>query len=255
MSQLRQELRENGVARLEIAHPPLNLLTQDIRRELGERFAALGADERVRAVVFGSAGRPFCAGADLKEFPLRFDPAVARRHGENGHRMTLALASLRKPVVAMVDGVCMGGGLELAMACGLRVAAAGARLALPEIRRGVWPGTGGIFLLKRLVGAARARRLLLTGATLTSEQALEIGLVDEVAPAAQLEERALALAGEFAAMPASSVAAISMLLDRQDLAAFAEHLQAELEEFVQAYQLPAAREGCQAFFEKREPRW
>jgi len=252
---LRLQQPEPGVCRIEIAHPPLNLLTQQVRRELGDAFIGLGQNSDVRAVVFGSASAPFCAGADLKEFPLRFDPAVARAHGENGHRMIFALASLRKPVIAMISGVCMGGGLELAMACGVRLAASGARLALPENKRGVWPGTGGIFLLERLVGPAQARRLLLTGKTVSSEEALDLGLVDQVVPQEELEAAAMSLAAEFANNPPTSIESISDLLDRRHVAAFAEHLKYELELFVNAYQLPAAREGNLAFFEKRPPRW
>jgi enoyl-CoA hydratase/carnithine racemase len=244
-----------GICRIEIDNPPLNLLTQTVRRELGDVFARIAGDDGVRVVIFGSPHRSFCAGADLKEFPLRFDPAVARAHGENAQRMILALAGLQKPVIAALHGNCMGGGLEIALACGFRFAASDVRFALPEIRRGVWPGTGGIFLLERLVGPSRARRLLLTGDTLGSDDALKIGLVDEVAAPDALEERIMQFARELAARPPSSVRSISDLLDHQFIRAFAAHLQYELELFVKAYQLPAAREGNLAFFEKREPRW
>jgi enoyl-CoA hydratase len=205
--------------------------------------------------VFGSAQGSFCAGADLKEFPLRFDPIVARAHGENAQRMIVALASLRKPVIAVLNGNCMGGGLELALGCGFRIASSDARFALPEIKRGVWPGTGGIFLLERLIGPSRARRLLLTGETLDSEEALKICLLDEVVAPHALDTRVMQFAEELANRPPSSVRSISDLLEHQFLPAFRVHLEYELELFVQAYQLPAAREGNLAFFEKRQPRW
>jgi enoyl-CoA hydratase len=252
---IRYSIPETGICRIEINNPPLNLLTQTVRRELGNLFTRLDQDDDIRVAVFGSAQQPFCAGADLKEFPLRFDPAVARTHGENAHRMILALASLRKPVIAALHGNCMGGGLELALGCGFRFASSTAQFALPEIKRGVWPGTGGIFLLERLIGPSRSRRLLLGGATITSDEALAIGLVDVVVSPESLDETVLKFARELVARPPSSVRTISTLLDHQFLHAFRAHLQYELELFVQAYQLPAAREGNLAFFEKREPRW
>lgn len=245
----------DGVCRVEIRRPPLNLLTQNVRRELGDVFIQLERDDQVRAIIFGAPGANFCAGADLKEFPERFDPAVARAHGENAQRMITALAMLTKPVIAALHGNCMGGGLELALGCSFRFASADVRLALPEIRRGVWPGTGGIFLLQRLVGPARARRMLLSGASLDSAAALEMGLLDDVAPATMLEQRVMDFASALAAQPLSSIRTISALLDHQHLDAFRAHLRYELELFVQAYQLPAAREGNLAFFEKRAPRW
>lgn len=244
-----------GIRCIEIDNPPLNLLTQRVRRELGDAFIQLEKDDDVRVIIFGNAEHSLCAGADLKEFPLRFDPAVARAHAENAHRMILALASLRKPVIAMVHGNCMGGGLELALACGFRIASSTARFALPEIKRGVWPGTGGIFLLERLTGPSLARRFLLTGDAVDSKKAQDMGFVDEVVPQELLAEHVMQFARELANRPSTSVRTISTLLDREFVAAFRKYLDYELELFVQAYQLPAAREGNLAFFEKREPRW
>ncbi|MGV3492715.1 MAG: enoyl-CoA hydratase/isomerase family protein [Ramlibacter sp.] len=244
-----------AVLELRIAQPPLNLLNQELRRELGSFFLELPSATGVRSVVFASGERSFCAGADLKEYPLRFDPAVARAHVENAHRMILALVECDTPVVAAVRGPCMGGGLELALACGYRIAARSATFALPEVKRGAWPGTGGVPLLARLVGPSVARRLLCTGETLTAAEALRLGVVDEVVEDEALEPRAHALATDFAQQPASSVRTITDLLDGAFRQAFCEHLRHEAECFVRAYQLPAAREGYQAFFEKRAPRW
>lgn len=244
-----------AVLELRIQQPPLNLLTQALRQELGSFFLGLATAPHVRCVVFASGERTFCAGADLKEYPLRFDPAVARAHVDNAQRMILALVDCDTPVIAALRGPCMGGGLELALACGYRLAASTATFALPEVKRGAWPGTGGIPLLTRLVGPSTARRLLCTGETLSADEALRLGLVDEVVDDAQLELRAHALATEFAQQPASSIRAISDLLDHGFRASFREHLRHEAECFVRAYQLPAAREGYEAFFEGRAPRW
>jgi enoyl-CoA hydratase/carnithine racemase len=244
-----------GVLELRINNPPLNLLNQEVRRELGSLFLSLPAAPQVRCVVFASGDRTFCAGADLKEYPLRFDPAVARMHVDNAHRMILALVESDTPVVAALRGPCMGGGLELALGCGYRVAARSAIFALPEVKRGAWPGTGGIALLSRLVGPSAARRLLYTGETLSAPDALILGLIDEVVDDAALDERARSLGLTFAQQPASSVRTMAQLLDGRFRAEFRAHLREEAEHFVRAYQLPAAHEGYRAFFEKREPCW
>jgi len=251
---IRCEELERGIWAVSIGQPPLNLLTQGVRRELGDAFEWLSRSGCVRAVVFESRDN-FCAGADLKEFPLRFDPLVARAHCENGHRMIFNLVSMCKPVIAAIDGNCMGGGYELALGCSFRIASTRARIALPEIRRGVWPGTGGIRLLERVAGAPFARRVLLTGEILSAQFACEHGLVDEVVDPEALQGQVLALARQLADRPPSSVQSIIGLLDQDFLAGFRRYLDCEREHFIKTYQMPCAREGSQAFFEKREPDW
>ncbi len=251
---VRIETLSPGVARIVIDHPPLNVLTQAVRRELGDAWLGLQAQRDVRCVIFGSA-EAFCAGADLREFPQRFDPAVAAQHAHNAQRMILALAELDIPVIAAVRGFCLGGGFELALGCSLRIAARSARFGLPEIDRGVWPGTGGTLLLERLVGPATAKRLVYGGEHLTADQALALGLVDEVIEDSALAERALALATAYAAKPGASIRTLTQLVDRDFRERFREHLRFERERFVEAYQTHDAREGHRAFFDKRTPEW
>lgn len=244
-----------GVLHLRIHHPPLNLLNQEVRHALGELLREVQCEPAVRCIVWGSGERSFCAGADLREYPLRFDPAVARAHVENAQRMILALVESDTPVIAALRGPVMGGGVELALGCSYRIAARSATFALPEVKRGAWPGTGGMPLLQRLVGPSQAKRLLYTGETLEAPQALALGLVDELVDDELLDARAAELAATIARQPRSSLRTMGQLLDHQFRSAFREHLRLEAECFVQAYQLPAAREGYQAFFEKRDPRW
>lgn len=252
---LNVQQAEPGVLQLRIDNPPLGLLNQVVRQELGSLFQEVGGTTDVRCVVFGSGDRSFCAGADLKEYPLRFDPSVARAHVENAHRMILALVECDTPVIAAVRGACMGGGMELALGCSYRIAARSSTFALPEVKRGAWPGTGGTALLTRLVRPSIAKRLLYTGETLTGEKARDLGLVDELVDDETLHVRASELAAVIASQPRTSVATMAQLLDRDFRANLRAHLRDEAERFVQAYQLPAAREGYSAFFEKREPRW
>ncbi len=245
----------NAVRHVAINNPPLGVLNQMVRRELGDFFLRAQADPSLRCVVFESGPRSFCAGADLREYALRFDLAVAREHVDNAHRMILALVEMDVPTIASIRGACMGGGLELALGCSYRIAARSATLALPEVTRGAWPGTGGSFLLARQLSPSLAKRLLFTGETLDAHTACHLGVVDEVVEDAMLDERVKGLSLQFAAQPRSSIQTLSRLVDRDFRAQFRAHLQYEAECFVQAYQLPAAREGSQAFFEKRPPRW
>lgn len=244
-----------AVARMVIDNPPLNVLTQSVRRRLGDLLLDFGARRDVRCVVFGSGSRAFCAGADLSEFAQRFDPLVAGQHADNAQRMILALIEIDIPVIAAVRGFCLGGGFELALGCSARIAAASAQFGLPEIDRGVWPGTGGTALLERLAGPAVAKRLVYGGGRLDAAQALALGLVDEVVDDAALEERALELAAFYAGKPGRSVRTVTQLVDHGFRAAFREHLRFERERFVEAYRTHDAREGNRAFFEKRVPDW
>lgn len=244
-----------ALAYVSIHNPPLGVLNQTVRRELGDFFLAAQDEAQTRCIVFESGERSFCAGADLREYAQRFDAAIARAHAQNAHRMILALVDLDTPTIASLRGPCLGGGLELAMACSYRIAARTARFALPEVTRGAWPGTGGTVLLSRLVSPSAAKRLLYTGEALSAEEACAMGLVDEVVDDALLEERTQTLAGLIADKPRSSIQTMARLVDRDFRSSFRAHLQYEAECFVQAYQLPAAREGYDAFFEKRPPRW
>ncbi|MEJ8827046.1 enoyl-CoA hydratase/isomerase family protein [Variovorax humicola] len=245
----------SAVRHVAIDNPPLGVLNQIVRRELGDFFLNAQEERRVRCVVFGSGERNFCAGADLREYAMRFDADVARVHVANAHRMVLALVELDTPSIASIRGACMGGGLELAMGCSYRIAAQSATLALPEVNRGAWPGTGGTVLMARLLGPSLTKRLLFTGETLDASTARDMGLVDEVVGDDVLEARTQALAAQIAAQPRTSIQTMARLVDRDFRSLFRAHLQYEAECFVQAYQLPAAREGYEAFFEKRTPRW
>lgn len=252
-----ERIAEQGVLRFAIDNPPLNLLTQRVRHDLGSLLLALHLPSAaaVRCAVFASGPQAFCAGADLAEFPQRFDPIVARLHGQNAYRMMLALVEGDTPVVAALRGDCLGAGLELALGCSYRIAAASARLAMPEVMRGAWPGTGGSVLLARQVGPSIAKRLLYTGETLDAAQALAVRLVDEVVDDGELDVRSFTLAADIADRPAGAVRTLSQLVDHDFRRQFRAHLQFEIERFVQTWQTADAREGVAAFLEQRPPSW
>jgi enoyl-CoA hydratase/carnithine racemase len=175
-----------------------NSLTMALLRELGARVSAARADRNLRAVVLTGAGdRAFCAGADLKE---RARMAAAEVHAFHAAVRDALLGIERAPQVfiAALNGAALGGGLELALACDLRVAAEGVEMGLPEVGLGIIPGAGGTQRLPRLVGVARAKDLVLTARRIGAAEALAMGLVSRIAPAARLMAEALALAEQVA---------------------------------------------------------
>jgi len=171
-----------------------NSLTMALLAELIGHQVRATSDRTLRAVIVTGAGeKAFCAGADLKERARMDDGAVA-----GFHRAIRAafdgFEALPQPVIAAINGVALGGGLELALACDLRVAAQGAELALPEVGLGIIPGAGGTQRLPRVIGAARAKDLILTARRMGAAEALAVGLVTQVVPGPELQEAALALA-------------------------------------------------------------
>ncbi|MBA4269292.1 MAG: 3-hydroxyacyl-CoA dehydrogenase, partial [Methylobacterium sp.] len=165
--------RQGEIAIATIDNPPVNALGQALRADLARAIAEAGADPTVSAIVLAAAGRAFIAGADISEFgkpPLApFLPDVLD-----------AIEACRKPVVAAIQGAALGGGLEVALACHGRVAAPAASLGLPEVKLGLIPGAGGTQRLPRLIGAAKAFPLMLSGEPVNAGKALELGLVDSV---------------------------------------------------------------------------
>ncbi len=247
--------RDGPIAVVRINRPPLNLLSQDVRQQLGDAFSALRRDDAVRVVVFASGGKNFCAGADMKEFPLRFDPVVAETHWHRAYRMTLNVLTLEKPTIAAIEGACFGGGMELALSCDRRICAQGSKLGLPEINRGIYPGSSGMLLLADLIGRQRAKQIIMDGAPLTPARAAAEGVVDEICPDGDALEVALAMARKLAGQSLAGLSAIKRLIDATFIEQFVARAEAERQAFIACYQTADAREGNQAFFEKREPSW
>jgi len=189
------------VAHLELVNPPLNLITRALLDELGEsleRLAVAAAGDVRVVVVSGNGDRAFSAGSHVGEFEAQRGSA-GRERLELEERVSRQLADLPMPTIAAIEGNALGGGLELALACDLRIASERARLGLPEVRLAVTPGAGGTQRLPRIVGLARAKELILTGRILDAGEAARIGLVNEVVPAGEARTRADEVAEEIAA--------------------------------------------------------
>jgi enoyl-CoA hydratase len=246
--------RRGAVALVTIDNPPMNALSAALLDELEAEIQSLDADDAVRAIVLRGAGdRAFVAGADIKEFPALRESAAeggsARGIQRIGHRMDAA----RTPFVAAIHGYCLGGGLELAMCCDMRVCADDATLGQPEIQLGLIPGGGGTQRLPRLVGHGRAMFLNLTGDFVDAETAYAWGLVEKVVPREDVENAALALADRIASRSPHAVAVLRELARTTRDLPLEEGLRREADGFVRCLRSEDGAEGVAAFIEKRPP--
>jgi enoyl-CoA hydratase len=243
------------VARLTLANPPLNLVTEALLHELDVALVTLADTDPgdVRAVVVtGSGERAFSAGSHVGEFEAQRGQAGRARHElESG--VARRLAELPMPTIAAIEGNALGGGLELALCCDLRIASDRAKLGLPEVRLAVTPGAGGTQRLPRVVGPARARELILTGKVLTAEEAERIGLVHEVVPAGTAVARAIAIGAEIAQRGPVAVREAKRLIDLATETDIATGLAAELDASDRVFASDDMLEGARAFFDKRDP--
>ncbi len=248
-------LELGAVAHLELANPPLNLVTEALLRELADALRVLAAaapgDVRV-VVVSGSGERAFSAGSDVGEFERQRGPdGRGRLELEGG--VSRALADLPMPTIAAIEGNALGGGLELALACDLRIGSSRARFGLPEVRLAVTPGAGGTQRLPRVVGQARARELILTGRVIDAPEAHRIGLINEIVPAGRARARADEIAREIAARGPLAVRAAKRLIDASTELDLEAGLAAELDASLRIFATDDLLEGAAAFLEKREP--
>lgn len=251
---LRVERRGRS-ALVTLANPPAHTWTAESLVALTALVAALNEDREVWSlVVTGDGEKFFSAGADLKLFAdgdKGRAATMARRFGEAFE----ALSAFRGVSIAAINGYAMGGGLECALACDLRVAEQHAQMALPEAAVGLLPCAGGTQWLTRTVGEAWAKRMVLLGERVDAETALRIGLVDEVVPRGQSLERALAMAAQVEKQSPSSVAACKRLIDGARRQPPQQVLIAEREEFLDLFDTEDQREGVNAFLAKRPPAW
>jgi enoyl-CoA hydratase len=247
------------VALLELDDPPLNLITGALLAELDDAVATLeaAAPSDVRAVVVtGRGARAFSVGSNVKDFEAhRASVSGGRDRFELEARIAQRVAGLPMPTIAAIEADALGGGLELALCCDLRVASEQARLGLPEVRLAVTPSTGGTQRLPRIVGIARAKELLLTGRLIDAAEALRIGLVNEVVPAGQAVARAREIGAEIAERGPLAVRAVKALVDAALDRPLAAGHAAETEASVRIFATDDLLEGARSFVEKRQPEY
>lgn len=247
---------ENGTALLTIDRPPVNALSHQTKEEIRLCLEEISADQTVRClIVYGTGSRAFSVGSDIKEFPEVIAGRLGRQRAVHEHALCNQLDSLPIPTIAAIEGYCLGGGLELALACDLRVASETSRLGFPEVKLGVFPGGGGTERLPRLIGEARARELIYTGEPVDAQEAWRIGLVNRVAPAGQALAAAQELGRTIAAKPAVTLRTVKAVMDRGLPMDLLSAQQLAIEAIGELFQSDAVREGMTAFLEKRQPRF
>ncbi|MFC3040055.1 enoyl-CoA hydratase [Virgibacillus xinjiangensis] len=243
----------NHVAYLTIQSPPANALSTGLIESLAENLDKAEQDAGVKAIVIKGDGKFFSAGADIKEFTSLENAADYQSLSENGQKLFDRIEHYPIPVIAAIHGAALGGGLELAMSCHMRIAAEETKLGLPELTLGIIPGFAGTQRLPRYVGSAKAYEMILTGQPITAEEAKASGLVNRVVRTEDLIEETTRLAENIAAKSRGSINAIMKLLPYSYTDQFSTGVKAEAESFAEVFGSADAKEGVQAFLEKREP--
>ena len=247
--------RDDHVAIVTLSNPPANTWTVHSLAALRDLVKALDADREVYAlVVTGEGEKFFSAGADLKQFASG-DKAAAREAARRFGEAFEALSAFRGVSIAAINGYAMGGGLECALACDLRIAEEQAQMALPEATVGLLPCAGGTQNLPRLVGEGWAKRMILLGERIDAATALRIGLVEEVVGKGEALARAVEWAHKAGKQSPSSVAACKALVQATRAGGHAAALVAEREAFVDLFDTADQAEGVNAFLDKRAPQW
>jgi len=230
----------------------LNSMNSETRSELAEAFTQLGNDYEISVILLtGAPSKAFIAGADIKEFLKR--KMDSQEDLENDWIVTKIISNLNKPVIAMIDGFCLGGGLEIAMACDLRIASDRSKLGQPEINIGIIPGAGGTQRLTRLVGEGRAMEMILTGRMITAEEACNYGILNFVFAADELESKTVEIANTIAEKSSFAIERAKKSVKAVAEMNLEEGLKLEREMFIECANSEDGIEGITAFIEKRKP--
>jgi len=245
--------RRERVAIVTINRPgKMNALNIRTREEGAAALEELRADESVRVVVFTGAGeKAFVAGADIAEFAGR--TAVTQRDVMTGRSLFTAIDTFPKPVIAMINGYCLGGGCELALACDLRIAGSRASFGQPEINLGIIPGGGGTQRLTHLVGEGKAMELILTGEIINAQTAYAYGLVNMVVPMEELEAKTMEIANRIAEKSPIALRMAKEAVKTASRSPLDEGLRREIDLFALCFSSEDKDEGVKAFMEKRKP--
>ena len=247
--------QEGRVAILTINRPDkLNALNHEVRDEMLAHLTAIETDDSVGVVVVTGAGeKSFIAGADIGEFEGR--SPLDQRHAMRSPRVFDVMAAYPKPVIAMINGFCLGGGCELAMSCDLRVSSEKARFGQPEINLGLIPGGGGTQRMSRLVGLGHTMRLVLSGELIGAAEAKEIGLVEMVVPAEELREKTIELAAKIASKSPLTLSIAKQAVRAGEQLPIEDGIKYERDLFCLAFSTEDKKEGVEAFLQKRPAEW
>ena len=247
---------EEGVAVVTIDRPPVNALNRQVMAELDQALEAVKTDAAVKVVILTGGGSfAFVAGSELKKTASLASGRKAAEVAARGQAVMTKIQRLGKPVIAAINGVCLGGGNELAMACHLRLTGDRVRFGQPEINLGIIPGFGGTQRLPRLIGTIKALELILTGDLITAQEAHRLGLVNQVVPQDQVMKAAKDLARKIASKGQVAVQAALRVTEQGLGQPLEAGLAAEAEAFGRVAETQDAKEGVSAFLEKRQPKF
>lgn len=252
MKTITYEIKGN-VATVTIDYPPANALSSLIFRELKQKLEKIEQTSTAKVIILTGKGKFFSAGADIKEFTSLKDASDYQALSEMGQVLFEKIENYHIPIIAAIHGAALGGGLELAMACHLRIATGNAQLGLPELTLGLIPGFAGTQRLPPLVGIAKAYEMMLTGDAITGDEAYTLGLVNKVVNEEMLLAEADILANKIAEKSTSSIHKIMELIPYSKTKTFSEGSKAEAIAFSEIINSEDAREGIQAFMNKRKP--
>lgn len=256
MSNLVRVEKSEGIATIILDNPPLNVLSQQVVQELDKVFHMIKRDPEVICVILTGAGnKAFTAGANIKEFPDKIGRNDVKEYSMDMHRVFNQIDFLPQPTIAVINGWALGGGCELALTCDIRIAESHAQIGLPEIKLGLFPGAGGTQRLPRLVGEAKAKEIMYTGEPLSADEALRIGLVNQVVPSREGMTAAYQMAQKIAGYSLQALSRIKKVVDEGMEQNFGPALEREAHLFGEVFQTEDVKEGVQAFIEKRNPKF
>jgi len=248
-------VNDKGVAVITIKNPPMNALDEITMLELEFTLHQIEVDDSVKVIVLTADGATFVVGADVNKVQNIPSAEEGARLSGRAHEIMNLIEGSPRPVIAAINGACLGGGTELALACHIRIAAEGAQLGLPEVALGIMPAFGGTVRMARLLGTSRALEYMLTGKFIPADEAERVGLVNLVVPAEELMEEALKMAKDISYKGPLAVAAIlESVLDGVDLP-FDEALELESYLFGKLADTEDKKEGIASFLEKRRPKF
>lgn len=242
------------IATITLNNPPLNVFKIEMTGQLDRILEDLRRDDTVRAVILKGAGRAFCAGSDISEFDAFHEPGkVVELKLLRQNAVFEKLATFPKPVVAAIHGLAYGGGLEIAMCCDLIVAEDDCRFAMPEMRLGVFPSSGGPYRTVRRIGPARTKQLIFLTEPVDAQTAFAWGLVDRVVPSGDVISAAEALAAEMSKRPPQALSLCKALIGEASRLSTSELISRSLDASDQVFASADCEEGVRAFFAKEEP--
>lgn len=243
----------DGIAVATINRPPANALSSALVLEVDALLDQVENDESVRVIVLHGEGKFFSAGADIKEFTAIESGGEFSKLAKNGQDVFERLERFPKPIIAAIHGAALGGGLELAMACHIRIVTENAKLGLPELQLGLIPGFAGTQRLPRYVGMPKAAEMLLTSEPISGEEAVRYGLANQSCAEEELLSQTMELARKIAKKSPVAMKATLEMLQYTKPSSYYEGVKAEFETFGEVFDSQDAKEGIQAFIEKRQP--